>query len=518
MPSVRHKLIKATVLLTGLQLLAQALGLLRQIVIAAEFGTTEVMDAYLVALTMVGLIQLWVSLPINQVLMPMFRHDLARQGERTAWANISVLFNNFSIVLVLVVALGWFAAPYVVQFVGLGLAEDMKAVSTTLTQIMMVSVLLMGMGTAFSQILFAYERFLLPGLAGGMDNLMGIVVLLALSNSYGIYGLAAAFVIGDLALLCLQLPILWEKRKLYVTQVNLRHPEMIEMGKLSVPLLLSTGGTQVERVTDRIFASLLPVGSLSALAFAHRLIGVLQDFFIDPLQQATFPHFTKLSAEEQFNTLSRQLFSYLRIVFFLTLPIAVGVMMIAEDVVRVLYQRGAFDETSVQLTSQALFFYAIGFPAQALSRILNRTYFSFKDTRTPSKLAILRIGIKIVLSWILLSSLSHRGIALAESLSQILRIILLFLFLPAQVKGQEEWNMVKSFARTVAAAALMAAVVYFAQGQVDGLVSMPLEIAALVLLGIAVYGLITYRFQEEEAQFLLKSVTSLGAKYLPSKS
>lgn len=518
MPSVRHKLVKATVLLAGLQLLTQVLGLLRQVVIAAQFGTSEVMDGYLVALAVVGLIQLWVSLPINQVLMPIFRHDLARRGEQAAWANISILFNNFSLVLILIVALGWFAAPYLVQLVGLGLAEEMKAVTTTLTQIMMISVLLMGMGTALSQILFAYERFLLPGLAGGMDNLVGIVVLLALSSTYGIYGLAAAFVIGDIALLMLQLPILWEKRKLYVSKVNLRHPEMIEMGKLSFPLLLSTGGTQLERITDRIFASLLPVGSLSALAFAHRLVGVLQDFFIDPLQQATFPHFTKLSAEEQFHTLSRQLFYYLRIVFFLTLPIAVGVMMIAEDVVRVLYQRGAFDETSVHLTSQALFFYAIGFPAQALSRILNRTYFGFKDTRTPSKLALVRIGIKIVLSWILIYPLSHRGIALAESLSQIIRIIFLFLFLPDRVKGQEGWNTVKSFARTVAAAALMATVVYFAQERMDGLVSIPLELAALVLLGVAVYGLITYRFQGEEVQFLLKSVTSLGAKYLPSRS
>jgi putative peptidoglycan lipid II flippase len=293
---------------------------------------------------------------------------------------------------------------------------------------------------------------------------------------------------------------------------------MIEMGKLSFPLLISVGGTELARITDRIFASLLPAGSLSALSFGHRLISAMNNFFIDSLQQATFPHFTKLSAEEKFKKLSSQLFHYLRLVFFVSLPIAIGIMVIAEVIVRVVYQRGAFDETSVRLTSQALFFYAIGFPALVTSRILARTFFGLKDTWTPTKIGLLCMGIKIILIWVLIRPLAHMGIALAESLSEIVKVIFLFFALPDEVKGQEAWSTVKSFGQTLVAAILMGAVIYLVKEGIDGLISIPLEVGALILLGVAFYGVIASVSQAEEFQSLVKALTALGESFLPKRT
>lgn len=518
MKSARGKIVKAAGLLMGLQFLDQVTGLLKQILVAASFGTSAAMDSYLVATTFVGLILLWVRLPIRETLIPMFRYDMAQRGERAAWANVSVLLNGLLLALIFIVAAAEVLAPYLVSILAPGFQEETRALATSLARITMASVVFMGIGSVLSQIFFSYERFFRPGIVGPVNNIVVILVLLAVGGTYGIYGLAVAVVLGAVCQFALQLPILWEKRKFYACNVDLGHPRVAEMGKLSLPLLLSTGGNELARVTDRIFASLLPAGSLSALAFAHRPTTVLLEFLIQPLQQATFPHFTKLSAKQDFPTLSRQLFHYLRVICFFTLPVAIGIMVTAEVVVRALYQRGVFDETAVRLTSQALFFYAIGFPAHAIMRVLRRTFFSLKDTWTPTKIAITCIGIKIVLSWILIQHLAHSGIALAESISQVTNALFLFCSLPKDVKGQEGWKTGASFAQTLAGCLVMGLVVYLVREKVDGLFAPSLELASLVLMGAAVYGAIALLFQMEAGHAVLKAFAELGAKYLPRNS
>lgn len=493
----------------ALQLFDMITGLLKQVLIAAQFGASATMDGYLVATTIVGLILLWVSLPIRQVVIPMFRYDLAQQGEKVAWANFSILLNDLVLVFIFIAIAGGLLSPYLVALVAPGFELQTRALSTSLTQISIAGLVFVGTGRALSQILYSYERFFLPGIVGTAENAVVILALLALTSTYGIYGLAAAAVLGAISRFVLQFPILWQNRQLYVLKASLRHPGLVEMGKLSVPLLISTGGIEIGRVADRIFASLLPAGSLSALSYATRLMNLSNDFFMRPLQRSTFPHFMKLSAEQNFSALSSQLFRYLRMVSFLAAPIAVGIMVIAEPVVRAVYQRGAFDETAVRLTSQALLFYAIGFPASMISGILDRTFFSLKDTWTPAKIALLRIGIKLFLAWILIQYLGHVGIALAESTSQIIGAFFLFLLLPDEVKGHEGWSTAKSVGRALAASALMGAIVYAIGKKIDGLLAMPVELAALILLGAVLYGLIAFASRAEELPFLLKAVGAL---------
>lgn len=512
MRGIRDTIVRATALLMGLQILTMITALLKQSLTAAYFGTSETMDAYLVATTVIGLIQILVSNPIRQSLIPIFRHDLVQRGERAAWAGVSILLNNLVLVLIFVVVLGWLLAPYLVTLVGPGFRDESRSLAASLVRIMMVSVVFVGLGTLLSQILFSYQRFMLPGLMGSAHNLVLIVSLVALAGTYGIYGLAAGIVLGAFSQFVFQLPFLWKNRKFYSSRVNLRDPGTIEMGKLSFPILISAGGKELARSTDRIFASLLPVGSLSALSFAYGLISFLRAFFIGTAQESIFPHFTKLSAEQKFGTLSRQLFQYLRIAFFITLPIAIGAIVLAESIVRVVYQRGAFDETSVHLTSWALMFYAIGFPASSMSAILNRTFFGLKDTWTPTKVALLSIGTKIILCWLLIGPLAHLGIALADSISQMTSALLLFFFLPQGVKGQEAWNTVKSVGQTLGAGILMGAVIYFLKDTLRGLSNVPLELAVVVLVGAATYGVITLVAQREELQSLLNAVTASLSK------
>jgi putative peptidoglycan lipid II flippase len=514
----RQKLAQATVLLMGLELLTAVAGLGRQMVVAAKFGTSETTDAYVVSMTVLGLIQLWLLLPIRQVILPMFRYDLAKQGEKEAWGNASVLINNLAIILLLVTLAAWVLTPGLVSLITPGFAAETNELAATLTRITLISMVFVVLATVLEQILFSYERFFLPGITDLVNNLVTLSALLILGGTYGIYGLAAAVVCGGICEFVSQTPILWEKRKLYKWKIEPRHSGMRELGRLSFPLLFANSGMELARITDRIFASLLPAGSLSALSFAGRPTAILLDMFVSPLQKSIFPHFTKLSAEGDFQALSRQHSRYMGLLFFLTLPIAVGIVVTADPLVRMLYQRGAFDETSVRLTSQSLACYAIGFPALALSRALIRTFVSLKDTWAPTKTSLWRIGVKILLSWLLVYRFAHVGLALAEALSQIFRTVYLFILLPKEVKGQEEWATLKSFAQTAATCVLMGVGVYLVREEINGFWSTPIELGTLVLIGIVSYVVLSFLRKGEELQSLLTTLSSLGAKYLPRRS
>ncbi|MGH7797291.1 MAG: murein biosynthesis integral membrane protein MurJ [Candidatus Binatia bacterium] len=518
MKSARGRIVQATGLLMALQVVEQVTGLLKQVLIAAAFGISATMDSYVVAISVVGLILLWVRLPVRETLIPLFRYNLARCGEETSWRHASIMLNNFSIALIFIVLAGEILAPYIVNIVALGFNEEGQSLATSLARITMPIVAFIGMGTLLAQMSYSYEKFFRPGIVGTVNNLIVLLALLTAGSMYGIHGLAIAVVIGAGCEFLFQLPLLWHKRKLYSFEVNLRHPEMLQMGKLSFPLLISTGGNELARITDRMFASLLSAGSLSALAFAHRPISVLVDFLINPLLQAVFPHFAKLSAEQDFATLSKELFYYLRGVLFFTLPAAIGTMLTAEAIVKAFYQRGAFDEAAVQLTSQALLCYAIGFPAVAIMRVLRRTFFGLKDTWTPTKIALLRIAIKIVLSWILIRYFAHAGIALAESLSLIANAVLLFCFLPKEIKRQEGARTLVAFAKTLGSCTIMGIIVYLTKGMLGVRVGPTVDLALVVFVGVAVYGLIASFLQAQTVGALLRVVTELGSKYRPRSS
>src|SRR5262249_3562109 len=153
------KIVKATALLAVLEALTAGAGLLKQMIVAAQFGTSAMTDAYVVAITVTSLIQLWLTLPIRQVILPMFRYDLARHGEESAWANVSILFNNLVFLLLFVALAAWLFAPILVSLVSPGFAEETNALAVALTRITLISIILIPPSMILEQILFSYERF-----------------------------------------------------------------------------------------------------------------------------------------------------------------------------------------------------------------------------------------------------------------------------------------------------------------------------------------------------------------------
>ncbi|MGH7805633.1 MAG: murein biosynthesis integral membrane protein MurJ [Candidatus Binatia bacterium] len=511
--SLKARILRGAAVVVVLQVCTQLTGLLSQTMIAAWFGTSAVTDAWVVAISVVSLVTLWITLPIRQVLIPMFRHDLTKLGEDAAWRNATVLMNNLVPLFAAITVVAWIAAPWLVALVGAGFTEENAALATSLTRILLLSVVTIGLANFLAQLYYSYHRFFLPELCGSISNLATAAGLLILGTTWGIHGVAVGVVGGGIIIAALQMSIVREHRRSVSWRIDFRHPGMTEMRRLSLPVFVGAGSIETERIVDRVFASFLSVGSLSALAFARLLSRFPETLLLEPFQKTTHPHFTTLIAEENYRTLSQQLFQYVRFLLFLTVPAATGMFLLGDGIVRVVFLRGAFDETATTLTSQALAFYALGLPAVFAGRVFHQTFIALKDTRTPMRLGLLRIGTKIVLTFALLPFFAHAAIALAESVSHYVRLVWLVALLPAQVKEGQIGQTLRSLGGTVAISAVMAVAVIAAKEASDGALPLMWQLGALVVVGAVTYFAAGWLSRQSEIAWIGRSLRTLAERH-----
>ena len=205
----------------------------------------------------------------------------------------------------------------------------------------------------------------------------------------------------------IQVPAMFGRGLRYYPSVSLQHPGVQKIGELVLPVMIGTGVNQIYVTIDRILASTLSEGSLAALNFANKLMFLPFNLFVVAINTAVFPSFSALAAKGDHKGLG----TWLNLVGLFTIPAAVGLFVLSSPIVRVLFERGAFDAQSTQMTAFALQFFIFGLFAQGAYNVINRTYYALHDTKTPVKISIAVVILNLILSLILIRYLQHGGLA-----------------------------------------------------------------------------------------------------------
>lgn len=454
----RTSLMRSTALVMVLALLAKAAGFLRHVAVAAYFGTSTTMDAVVVAITIATLTLLWLENPIRIVVVPLLARAVGERGETAAWQDTGTLLGSAMTLIVAVAALQAVVAPYLVALIAPGLAEATAELASSLTRVLALGIVFTALARFLSAISYAHQRFGRPGLASSLDSLVVVGAVVVLAPALGIWSLTLGVVLGALAQVVAQLPLVWAHRRHFRLRLDLGAPVLRRLAGLGLPVMIGTGGSGLGRVSDRFFASLLPAGRLSALSYAHQLTYAAFALLAAPLTTVLFPFLSRKAGAADYQELSRQFGRAARLLFATVVPVAVGVAVLHEPLVRLVFERGAFTDESTRLTAQAVLFYALGLPAYALSHLLSYAFYSVEDTRTPTAAGLGRLALQVALSLVLIRPLAHVGLALAESLSFVVKAVWLFAALPRTVRGGEQVRVLRSLATTLALGGVMAGV------------------------------------------------------------
>ncbi|OPY56453.1 MAG: putative peptidoglycan biosynthesis protein MurJ [Pelotomaculum sp. PtaU1.Bin035] len=433
--------------------------LVREVVIARQFGATSAMDAYLVAFSFPSVLFYLFTGALATVVVPVYSEYAARGRDREARDLFGTFFNLLLLLLVLATIAGLILAPWLVKLLAPGFQGDTVSLAVKLTRWMFPLLIFSGLSALFSGLLNARNIFAVTALNGPLSNLAVIIAVLALGNLWGVYGMALGVLAGGAAGAVVQLPALRRTGFHFRPGVALNHPDLKKIFKLVLPITLGMSISETYILIDRFLASGLAEGSISALNYANRLIQLPLGLFVTAVGTAVFPSLTRRAAENDLRGLGEGVRRSLRLVILTCAPAAVVLLVLREPLVTLFFQRGAFDARAADMTAVALFFYSFGLIGQAGEFILARGFFSLQDTRTPMILSAVAVAVNLALSLALIGPLRHGGLALANSVAALANMVMLAIYLNRRVACLRISEMWRFSALVLIASVVMAGAV-----------------------------------------------------------
>ncbi len=506
--SVQDTVVKAAGIVVLMNLISRLLGFVRDAVIANEFGASGATDAYLAAYTLPYALQAVLGMAFVSVIVPVITSYLVKNNYDEAWKAGSIVLNWTFVILAAISVLGVIFAPLLISILVPGFTPEQKIITVKLTRIIFPSIIFMGSGMLLTGFLNAGGVFGVPAFAPGFTNIVIILSVVLLGAQYRVEGLAAGTLVGYIGFLILQIPALNKVNFKYEFNFNYKHTAVKQVAAAILPVTLSVAVNQAYLAVNRVFASGLMMGSITSLDFAYRLMALPLGIFVMAVATAIYPEFSKKAADSNYEELSNTLLKGLNLTAFISIPAAVGLIVLRFPLVKFVFERGAFDSLATSMTAEALLFFSIGLFGVGSNLVITRAYYSMGNYRAPLLVGIFSVIINIILSFIFLPYMGHGGLALANSLAALTSVILLLYKFKRDVYNIKILYFIKNLFKMFFAAVFMGIVVAILLPIIKGLVGvnfigLAVQLIILALCGAVIYALIAYILKIQEVHDLV---------------
>ncbi len=500
-------------------LISRILGYVRDMVMASLFGAGLASDAFIAAFRIPNLLRRLVGEgSLSIAFIPVFTDCLNHQGRDEAEKLASSALQLLTVVLIMVSVVGILAAPGIVHLLAYGFTDNPEkyALCVNLTRIMFPYIIFVGLVALCMGILNVLGHFAAPALAPCLLNIsmigaVGIVSWMSSSQVVQVTGLAVGVLIGGLLQLGLQVPFLIKKGIHFWRWSPKWHPALKQILILMGPALFGAAVLQINTLVITLMGSFLPQGSISYLYYADRLVQFPLGIFAIAMATAVLPTLSHQASMAQWESLRSTFAHAFKLVFFITLPSMVGLIVLREPIVALLFQRGEFSAETTRLTASALLYYGVGLWAFSAVRIVLSTFYAMKDMRTPAIMAVVCIAANGILGATLMWPMQHNGLALSLSLASMLNLVLLTMALRKKL-GTLGWRHIAlSVAKSGLCALLMGLSVWALAQRIippagTNWLGLLTGLVACIAAGIMVFVSLAFVFRVPELQVALQLV------------
>ncbi len=507
-------------------LCSRVLGLVREQIFAALFGAGLANDAFVVAFRIPNLLRdLFGEGALSAAFVTIFsRYDTTKTQEET-WRLASNVLIFFSISLSLLTLLGMLLAGPLVHL----LAPDFSQVAgkaeltTTLTIIMFPFLIVISLAAVVMGMLNTKGRFFVPALASSFFNLgsivggAGLALLLPRYGQPAIVGMAIGTLIGGVLQLAVQLPTLFKAGFRFLPNLNLKDPGLHSILKLMLPATIGLSATQINIFINTSFAASCAEGSVSWLNYAFRLVQLPIGIFGVAFSIAALPIMARHAAQKDVPAMRTTLVSSLTMVFCLTIPATVGLVMLAEPVIRLIFERGAFSAADTVATAQTLTLYAVGLFAYSANKVLVPVFYALNTTRYPVIASFMAVLANILIINLTIASFQHQAIALSTSCTMVLNFVFLSAVLYWKLGGYPLQALVRGLGKIGAASVCMAIFLLAARALlapffIGSLVQQLLATTGVIVGAASLYALILHWFKLPEFREIVTKIRTRFAK------
>ena len=501
-------------------LLGKVMGLYRDHLLAMHYGMGMEANAFYTAsrIPRVFFDAMFAS-AISACFIPVFSEYLTREGKEKAFSFSRAFLTAIGILTAVLSVLGMFFSGALVELFADGYNAQTAALAQSLTRIMFPTVFFTGVAFSFVGILQSLDEFKIPALISAVSNAVIILYFLVFDRTFGIYGLAAAFLVGWFLQAVVQIPALRRQGFRYRPEWSFGSEGMGKVFALMGPVMVSAWVQPINLTINSRFGSHLYDGAgVSAIEYATNLYLVIAGVFILSVTNVIFPKLARLTAGGDGSAVRDTVQRTLHAGLFFVLPMSAGLVCVSKPLVAFLYGGGAFDENSVTITSQALALVSLGMAGYAVQNILSRVYFARQNGRVPLITGAVSILVNLLLCMALTDSLKVNGLAIASAVSVTVSAVTILVPLMREDRKMVDRAFVLDLAKMVFSALVMFAAVsalasaaepLLPDGKAGGLLSLALSGGA----GLIVYFAVACALGLSEARLglsLLKQLLKRG--------
>ncbi len=501
-------------------LCSRILGLIREQAFAFLFGAGYAYDAFVVAFRIPNLLRdLFGEGALSAAFVTVFSDYEVNRSERETLRLAGNVMVFFVIILSIITLLGVWQAENIVRLLvesEFELTPGKVELTRLMTVIMFPFLILVSLSSVCMGILNARGHFFIPSVSSAffnMGSIIGGVSLALVMPKFGqpaIVGMAGGTLIGGVLQLVGQFPSLKKAGFRFVPNLDLADPGLRRIVRLMVPAVAGLAALQINVFINSFFASSLQEGSLSWLNYAFRLFMLPVGVFGVAVSIAAHPVMARQAATGSMTALKESYLSTLMIAFCLTVPAAAGLIILAEPIIRLIFQYGRFDAFSTAMTSQALIYYAIGLASYAAVKVTVPVFYNINNTRSPVAGSFLAVLINLVVILLFIEHLQHRALALSISCAMTGNFMFLFIVLYRKLSGLPLKYLAVGLLKVLFAAVVMVGWLLALAGFLglraasSNIVIDMLMLAICITSGAAVYGLVLYKLNFPELQLVVE--------------
>lgn len=509
-PGSSERLVRSAGVVSLAVLMSRMTGLLREGVMTRLFGAGLVYDAFLLGFRIPNLMRdLFAEGALSSAFVPTFTEYLTTRSKEEAVRLVNLIATALILIVGALCALGMIFAPALVHLLAHGYAAvpGKFELAVTMTRMMFPFLLIVALAAQAMGVLNASNVFGVPALASTFFNLgsvgFGVVLGIWLGpwvHLSRIEGMAVGVVLGGILQLCWQLPSLRSLGYRFRPIFDWADPGVRKILRLMVPAILGNAAVQINVMVNTNFASSIfdPRtgfdGPVSWLSCAFRFMQLPLGLFGVAMAAATLPSISRSAAAGNIDEFRKTLSHSLGMVFLLTLPSSVGLVVLGKSIIGAIYQGGKFQLYDTQQTALALSCYAIGLSGYAALKVLSPAFYALGDARTPMLVSLgsILVNFAVASTMVRVAGLRHAGLALSTSAVALFGFVILFLILRNRIGGIEGRALAAQLGKVGAASAAMAGAVavssHLAEARfgVSQLARLA-DLAVSIPLGLAIY-------------------------------
>ena len=460
-------LAKSSIIVSLILAVGYLVSFVKESIIANYFGVSADVDAYTVAITIPVVLFSIVTVSIRSVIVPIYSDLLYNKTKEVADEFISNTLCCVGVVILALIVIMELGAGFLTTFFAPGFDAATHDLSTSLLRITLPSILFTVINDMLVGLLNVHKRFIAPSCAVFFLNIGLILTIVFLHSQFGIVAGALGYIIGG-GLSMFYILVISSGVYRFRFVLSFKDEFFKRTFKQTVPVVWSTSIAEVNAVINRMIASFLFVGSISALSYANKINSIFISFFITAVATIIYPLYAESSAKKDMDQLSHRVNFTLSLYTMILLPMVLGVLCCRKELVSVAFARGVFDTLAVATTSSLLGCYCLGLLFMSFRETLTKVFYSMQDMKTPAKNATIGVLLNVVLNLTLPFILGVEGLALGTSFtSMFISLRLLYLLKKNYKEVQLEYfqkNLIGIALSTIVMAVIVFAFSYFYQG------------------------------------------------------